>query len=93
MKLLIINGPNLNLVGLREPGIYGKNTLADLEKLIAETCREKQGSRFTDDTSYGEDKTGYHTVDTAGEHHRADDTPFTGAQSEGAFPVTLGNGL
>ena len=42
MKLLIINGPNLNLLGLREPGIYGKNTLADLEKLIAETCRKKQ---------------------------------------------------
>lgn len=42
MKLLIINGPNLNLLGLREPGIYGNNTLADLEKLIAETCREKQ---------------------------------------------------
>ena len=42
MKLLIINGPNLNLLGLREPGIYGNNTLADLEKLIVETCRKKQ---------------------------------------------------
>ena len=42
MKILIINGPNLNLLGLREPGIYGNNTLADLEKLVAETCREKQ---------------------------------------------------
>ena len=41
-KILIIDGPNLNLLGLREPGIYGKNTLADLEKLIAETCRKKQ---------------------------------------------------
>ena len=42
MKILIINGPNLNLLGLREPGIYGNNTLADLEKLIVETCRKKQ---------------------------------------------------
>ena len=60
---------------------------------MGKTCREKQGSRLTYDTSYGKDKTGYHTVDTAGEHHRADDTPFTGSQSEGAFPVTLGYSL
>ena len=36
MKLLIINGPNLNLLGLREPGIYGKGTLADLEDFLRE---------------------------------------------------------
>ena len=29
-KFLIINGPNLNLLGLREPSIYGKNTYAEL---------------------------------------------------------------
>lgn len=34
MKFLIINGPNLNLLGKREPGIYGKNTYADLCELI-----------------------------------------------------------
>ena len=36
MKLLVINGPNLNLLGLREPGIYGKGTLSDLEDFLRE---------------------------------------------------------
>ena len=38
MKFLILNGPNLNLLGLREPDIYGKQTYADLEALVRETC-------------------------------------------------------
>ena len=40
MKLLIINGPNINMLGIREPGIYGKNTYADLLALIAQTAEE-----------------------------------------------------
>ena len=36
MKLLVINGPNMNLLGLREPGIYGKGTLSDLEDFLCE---------------------------------------------------------
>ena len=36
MKLIVINGPNMNLLGLREPGIYGKGTLADLEDFLRE---------------------------------------------------------
>jgi 3-dehydroquinate dehydratase-2 len=40
MKILVINGPNINMLGIREPGIYGKNTFADLLKLLDETARE-----------------------------------------------------
>ena len=41
MKVLVLNGPNLNLLGLREPSIYGNNTYADLEKMIKDHCKKK----------------------------------------------------
>ena len=40
MKLLIVNGPNLNLLGLREPDIYGKQNYAALEEFIRAAARE-----------------------------------------------------
>ena len=40
MKILVLNGPNLNMLGIREPGIYGKNTFADLLQLLQTTAEE-----------------------------------------------------
>ena len=41
MKILVINGPNINMLGIREPEHYGKETYADLENKIRTYCNGK----------------------------------------------------
>ena len=40
MKILVLNGPNINMLGIREPGIYGKQTFADLLNLLESTANQ-----------------------------------------------------
>lgn len=42
MKILVINGPNINMLGLREPDIYGKSSYASLQEYIWQTCQEEK---------------------------------------------------
>ena len=41
MKILVLNGPNINLLGIREPDVYGKETFADLLTLLEQTAKEE----------------------------------------------------
>ena len=55
MNLLLINGPNLNLVGKREPSIYGLQTLEDIQEELFEMARELDARlKFFQSNSEGE---------------------------------------
>ena len=41
MKILVLNGPNINMLGIREPGVYGRNTFADLLSLIQQAAQDE----------------------------------------------------
>ena len=41
MKILVLNGPNINMLGIREPGIYGKQTFQDLLDLLDAVAKEE----------------------------------------------------
>lgn len=40
MKFLVINGPNINMLGIREPGIYGSESYSQLVEFIKKSCEE-----------------------------------------------------
>lgn len=42
MKLLVLNGPNLNLLGIREPDIYGKKDYAELVRVVKAECKKRK---------------------------------------------------
>ena len=55
MDLLLINGPNLNLIGKREPTIYGSQTLKDIQKELLNVARELDANlKFFQSNSEGE---------------------------------------
>lgn len=41
MKILVLNGPNINMLGIREPAIYGSKSFADLLNLLEKTAEEE----------------------------------------------------
>jgi len=55
MKILFLNGPNLNLLGQRQPEVYGRTTLADIERLVRERAKKlKVGIEFRQSNLEGE---------------------------------------
>lgn len=55
MKILFLNGPNLNLLGQREPGVYGGATLADIEAQVRQRAGQlKVGVEFRQSNIEGE---------------------------------------
>ena len=54
MKILVINGPNINMLGIREKNIYGAETYEDLKALVDKTFAERAWrGKFTNPTMRG----------------------------------------
>ena len=54
MKILIINGPNMNMLGIREPEIYGHTTYADLLQMIRDAKGDKHELSFVQSNHEGD---------------------------------------
>ena len=55
MKILFLNGPNLNMLGQRQPEVYGRTTLADIEALVRERAAKLEATiDFRQTNSEGE---------------------------------------
>ena len=52
MRVLVLHGPNLNLLGTREPDIYGKSTLAEIDARLAALAKELSAEIRTHQTSH-----------------------------------------
>ncbi|WP_224095259.1 type II 3-dehydroquinate dehydratase [Nostoc sp. MS1] len=46
LSILVLHGPNLNMLGKREPGVYGSTTLAEINRLLAEVALNLQAQVF-----------------------------------------------
>ena len=54
MKILFLNGPNLNLLGQRQPDIYGTTTLAEIESAVCEQAKGRAEIEFRQSNDEGE---------------------------------------